>query len=87
MDHSISAQPGLIPQITGNLTRRRINGATVFVNHFLDHVYMYQMRNLCLDETLLAKHAYKCFLSSIGVTAEAYHADNGQFADQGFWDD
>ena len=87
MDHLVSAQPGLIPQITGNLTGQRINGATVIVDHHSDHVYTYLMRNLSLDEMLLAKHAYKRFLSSIGVTAKAYHADNGRFADQGFQDD
>jgi hypothetical protein len=45
------------------------------------------MHNLLLEETLLAKHAYERFLSSIGVTAKAYHADNGHFADKGFKDD
>ncbi len=44
------------------------------------------MRDFTLDETILAKHAYKRFLSSIGVTLKAYHADNGQFADKGFRD-
>jgi hypothetical protein len=83
----VSAQPGLIPQITGNLTGQRINGATVIVDHFSDHVYVYLMRNLTLDKTILAKHAYERFLSSIGVIAKAYHADNGRFADQGFRDE
>ncbi len=87
MDHLVSAQPGLIPQITGKLTSQQINGASVIVDHYSDHGYVYLMRNLTLDETLLAKHAYECFLSSIGVTAKAYHADNGWFADQGFQDD
>jgi hypothetical protein len=59
----------------------------VIVDHYSDHVYMYLMQNLTLEETLLAKHAYEHFLSSIGVTAKTYHADNGRFADQGFQDD
>ena len=87
MDHLVSAQPGLIPQITGNLTGQRINRATVIVDHFSDHVYVYLMRNLTLDETILAKHAYERFLSSIRVTAKSYHSDNGRFADQGFRED
>jgi hypothetical protein len=45
------------------------------------------MCNLSLEEALLSKHAYECLLSSIGVTAKAYHADNGQFTDKGFKDD
>jgi hypothetical protein len=87
MDHLVSAQLGLIPQITGKLTGHQINGATVIVDHHLDHVYVYLMRNLTLEETLLAKNAYEHFLSSIGVMAKAYHADIGRFADQGFRDD
>ncbi len=87
MDHLVSAQPGLIPQISGKLTCLQINGATVIVDHYSDHVYIFLMRNLLLDESLLAKHAYECFLSSIGVTAKAYHANNECFADKGFKDD
>jgi hypothetical protein len=55
----------------------QINGAMVIFDHYSDHVYVVFMRNLSLEETYLAKHAYECFLSSIGVTAKAYHADNG----------
>jgi hypothetical protein len=89
MDHLISAQLGLIPQISGRLTCMQINGATVIVDHYSDHVYIFLICNLSLKETLLAKHAYERFLSSIRVTAKAYHyhADNGQFADKGFKDD
>jgi hypothetical protein len=87
MDHLISAQPGLIPQISGRLTCLQVNGATVIVDHYSDHVYVFLMCNLSLEETLLAKHTYECFLPSIGVTAKVYHAENGQFADKGFKDD
>jgi hypothetical protein len=59
-DQLVSAQPGLIPQISGKLTHQRVNGATVFDNHFSDHVYAYLMRGLTLDETITAKHGYEC---------------------------
>jgi hypothetical protein len=84
MDDLVSAQPGLIPQISGRLTSMRITGETVIVDHYLDHVYVYLMQNLSLKETILAKHSYKQFLVAIGVTAKAYHADNECFADKGF---
>ena len=87
VDQIVSAQPGLIPQMSGFLTNLRINGATVFVDHYSDHVYVYLMRDLTLDETLLTKAAYERFLHSIGASAHAYHADNGRFADKGFQDD
>ncbi len=61
--------------------------AMVFVDLFSDHVYVYLIRNLTLSKTLLAKHAYECFLASLGVESKAYHADNGCFADKGFRDD
>jgi hypothetical protein len=41
------------------------------VDHHSDHVYVFLMRDLTLDETILAKHAYERFLSSIGVTSKA----------------
>ncbi len=86
LDHLVSAQPGLILQISGKLTGMQVNGATVFVDHYSDHVYVFLMQDLTLDE-ILAKHAYEQFLSSVGVTSKAYHANNGRFADKGFRDD
>jgi hypothetical protein len=62
----------------------QINEATIFVDHYSDHVSVFRMRDLTLDETILAKHAYEQFLSNLGVTSKAYHADNGRFADKGF---
>jgi hypothetical protein len=64
-----------------------VNGATTIIDHYSNHVYVFLMRDLTLKETILAKHAYERFLSSIGVTAKAYHADNVRFADKGFKDD
>jgi hypothetical protein len=84
MDQMVSAQPGLIPQMNGRLTNFRVMGATVFVDHYSDHVYIYLMKDLTLSETLMAKHAYELFLASLGVDSKAYHADNGCFADKGF---
>jgi len=66
------------------LTHQRVNGSTIFVDHFSDHVYAYLMRDLTLDETIAAKHGYERFLHSHGIRSKAYHADNGRFADQGF---
>jgi hypothetical protein len=54
MDLLVSPQPGLIPQIMGRLTGQQINGRMAIVDHHLDHGYVYLIRNLTLDETLLA---------------------------------
>jgi hypothetical protein len=87
MDQLVSAQPGLIPQMSGSLTNLRIMGATMFVDHYSDHTYIYLMPDLTLAEILMAKHAYEKFLASLGIDSKAYHADNGRFADKGFRDD
>ncbi len=42
------------------------------------------MRDLSLDETLLAKTAFERHASKGGVTISSYQADNGRFADSGF---
>jgi hypothetical protein len=42
------------------------------------------MRNLALDETLLAKSSFEQHANKGGVTINSYQADNGRFADSGF---
>ncbi len=71
MDQFVSAQPGSILQMSGSLTNLRIMGATVFVDHFLDHTYIHLMQDLTLAETLLAKHAHEKFLASLGINSKA----------------
>ena len=61
--------------------------ATIFVDPFFDHVYVYLMKDLKLSKTILAKHAYERFPASLGIESKAYHADNGRFAVKGFRDD
>ena len=87
LDQMVSAQPGLIPQMSGRLTNLRVMAATIVVGHFSNHVYVYLMKDLTLSKTILAKHAYERFLASLGIESKAYHADNGRFADKGFRDD
>jgi hypothetical protein len=77
LDQMVSAQPGLIPQMSGRLTNLHIMAATIFVDHFSDHVYVYLMKDFMLSETILAKHAYERFLALLGDESKAYHADNG----------
>ena len=44
--------------MSGFLTNHRIWGATVFVDHVSDYVFVALMRDLTLDETLLAKTSF-----------------------------
>ena len=86
VDQLVSAQPGLIPQMSGYLTNLRIWGATVFVDHFSDYVYVALMRDLSLSETLNAKASFERYADQGRTSVQKYRADNGRFADKGFQD-
>ena len=57
VEHTVSEQPGLIPQMSGFITNKRLWGATTFVDHVSDYVYVQLMRDLSLTETFLEKSA------------------------------
>ena len=42
-DQFVSHQPGLVPQLSGKLTNQRITGATVYVDHVTDFLYVHLM--------------------------------------------
>ena len=86
IDQIVSAQLGLIPQISGYLTNMRIWGATVFVDHVSDYTHVALMRDLTLEKTLLAKTYFERLVNDGEVAIKAYRADNGRFADKGFHD-
>ena len=86
MDQIVSAQPGLIPQMSGFLTSRRIWGCTTFCDHVSDFVYVHLMRDFTVDETILAAKAFEKVLSQASRRVKHYHADNGAFAHKGFLD-
>ena len=86
VDQIVSAQPGLIPQMSGFLTSKRLWGATTFVDHVSDYVYVHIMQDLTLDETILAKESMEKVMAQAGRYAIHYHADNGRFSDNGFVD-
>ena len=62
----------------------RICGATVFVDYVSDFTNVALMRDITLDETLLAKTSFKHLANDGGVTIKSCRADNGRFAEKGF---
>jgi len=58
-DQIVSAQPGLVPQMSGFLTSERIWGATTFVDHVTDYVYCHIMQSFTTEDTLIAKKAFE----------------------------
>ncbi len=65
-DQMVSAQPGLVPQMSGFLTSERIWGITLFVDHATDWTYGHLMWSLELSETLLAKQAFEKIAARAG---------------------
>ncbi len=72
----MSAQPGLVPQYKGQLTRARIWGCTVFVDYATSLVNVVLMRDLRGDLTLEAKREFKDKCATKGVMIKHYHTDN-----------
>jgi hypothetical protein len=86
-DQIVSAQPGLVPQEKGQLTRACIWGATVFIDYYSGKVKVYLMQDASSESTIEAKHAFERDLMSHDVQIKHYHADNGRFADMSFKQD
>jgi len=84
MDHLQSSTPGLVGQSKGRLTRARIIGATVFVDHYSSLSFVVPMKELSTEATIEAKERFGRFATSHGVQILHYHGDNGRFADKLF---
>eukprot|EP00957_Ditylum_brightwellii_P137912 10514443-Ditylum_brightwellii.AAC.1 len=80
----ISGQPGLVPQISGHLTNRRIQGATIYSDYYSDFIYVHLMESMSGKETLQSKCAYEKMAAAHGVHVKRYHSDNGRFGEESF---
>jgi hypothetical protein len=87
VDQIVSAQPGLIPQMSGFLTSCRIWGCTTFYDHVSDFVYVHLMQDYIVDEMILAVKAFEKIMAQANRTVKHYHADNGAYAHKGFLDE
>ena len=58
IDQMISAQPGLILQVTGALPNKKLWLAMVFVFRYYYYCYAQLMRGTSAEETLNAKETY-----------------------------
>ena len=67
MDQLVSAQPGLVPQVGGHLTRDRIWAVNIAVDHYSDFHKAVLMRGTTELETLDAKLATEKTLSLIHI--------------------
>jgi len=83
----ISAQPGLVPQEKGIMTRARICAATVSVDYVTGYIHVGLMRDQSGDSTLQCKHEFEHLCATRDVSVKHYHADNGRFAERSWMDD
>jgi hypothetical protein len=80
-DQIISGQPVLAPQISGHLTNRRIQGATIYSDYYSDFIYVHLMESMSGEEILQSKCAYERVAAAHGVHVKRYHLDNGRFGE------
>ena len=63
VDQIVSAQPGLIPQMSGFLTSHCIWGCTTFCDHVSDFIYVHLMQDYTVDETILVVKAFETVMA------------------------
>ena len=72
VDQLVSVQPGLLAQVSGHLTRRRITCATVLKDRYLDFTFYHLQCSSDHEETLSAKWSFEKFAQSCGVSVSTY---------------
>ena len=65
-------QPGIITQVTGDLTNTRFLTATIFMYHYSNYCYAQLTRGTIDEETLQAKESYKCLTDNHGARVFSY---------------
>jgi hypothetical protein len=79
VDQMVSPIPGLVAQITGTLTTKRYNYATVYVDQATRLGYVHLQKGATAEETLEGKKAFEAYARDHSISIKAYHADNGIF--------
>jgi len=59
----------------------KYTAATVFLDHQSDLAFIHMQKNQTSNEIFKAKLEFEAFAKTIGVQVQAYHADNGRFAE------
>jgi hypothetical protein len=68
VDQMVSLIPGLVTQITGALTTKRYNYATVYVDQVTRLGYVHQQKGATAEETLEGKEAFEAYARSHSVS-------------------
>ena len=86
VDQVFSQQPGLVGRMEGKYGRKKIYGATVFLDHFIGFSYTHMEFSLNTEETLSSKNTLERFSKTNGITIQSYSEDNGRFTEKAFVD-
>ena len=70
----------------GFLTTQQLWGFTTFVDHVSDFVYVHLIWGLSISEMLLSKVEMEKIVAQSGQAIKHYHANNGKFVDNVFFD-
>ena len=62
-------------------------GATVFVHHFSDFIYVHLMREFTAEATVEAKNTWERLDGTHAVRIQQYRVDNGRYSDPSFLQD
>ena len=79
VDMMKSPTPGLIAQISGWITRKRYNYATIFVDHYSKLGYIHLQKTQTVKETLEGKALFERKCATFGIRVHHYHSNNGVF--------
>ena len=71
VDHIISHQLGLMPQVTGIVSNKRYSVAVLIVDNATDFIYLHLIESPTTTATMAAKYAFEWVTKSYGVTIKA----------------
>ena len=84
VDHMECSQPGLIGQTSGFLMTESYCCATIFCDGHTGKGYVHLQSSTDAKQTLNAKIEFERLCERYGVRVQAYHSDNGRFAEKTF---
>ena len=84
--HVVSDQPGIITQVTWELSHKILWAATLFVDHYSDYCYAQLMRGASSEEFLQAKEDHECLAATHEARIYNYRTDRGIYAETLFND-
>ena len=80
VDQMESQTPGIIPQMSGSITRMRYKVATIFVDVHSRYTWVHMQTSTNANETLIGKRNLEIHAKQHGITIRGYHSDNGVFS-------